>query len=71
MSLKNRARVGTTLAKETAIKMDILTKETRIPKSKLFDEAIRDLYDKYRKRNMVESYDNYEIDEEENKLIIN
>ena len=47
--LTTRKRVTTTLDKELVEKLDKLSKETRIPKSKLFDEAIEDLLKKHKK----------------------
>ena len=41
--LTTRKRITTTLNKELVKKLDELSKETRIPKSKLFDEAVKDL----------------------------
>ncbi|WP_270304761.1 ribbon-helix-helix domain-containing protein [Terrisporobacter petrolearius] len=38
--LKNRIRVSTSIDKELNEKFELLSKETRIPKSKLFDMAI-------------------------------
>lgn len=38
--LKNRIRFSTSLDKELSIKLEELSKSTRIPKSKLLDEAI-------------------------------
>jgi len=48
MSLKNRTKIGTTLSKEINEKLEKLHQATHIPKSKLFDEAIKDLYEKYK-----------------------
>ena len=47
--LTTRKRVTTTLDKELLKKLDELSKETRIPKSKLFDKAIEDLLKKHKK----------------------
>ena len=47
--LTTRKRVTTTLDKELLKRLDELSKETRIPKSKLFDEAIEDLLEKHKK----------------------
>ena len=38
--LKNRIRVSTSIDKELNEKFELLSKETKIPKSKLFDMAI-------------------------------
>lgn len=38
--LKNRIRVSTSIDKELNERFELLSKETRIPKSKLFDMAI-------------------------------
>ncbi|ADL11767.1 ribbon-helix-helix domain-containing protein [Acetohalobium arabaticum] len=48
MSLKNRTKIGTTLDNDVNEKLEKLHQATNIPKSKLFDEAIEDLYKKYR-----------------------
>lgn len=48
MALKNRVRIGTTLEKDINDKLEKLHQATHIPKSKLFDEAIVDLYEKYK-----------------------
>jgi metal-responsive CopG/Arc/MetJ family transcriptional regulator len=45
--LKNRATFSTTLDKKLLIQLDKLSVKTRIPKSKLVDEAIEDLLKKY------------------------
>ena len=47
--LTTRKRITTTLNKELVKKLDELSKETRIPKSKLFDEAVKDLLEKHKK----------------------
>ncbi|MCK8816282.1 ribbon-helix-helix domain-containing protein [Natroniella sulfidigena] len=47
--LTTRKRITTTLDKDLIDKLDNLSKETRIPKSKLFDEAIKDLLEKHKK----------------------
>ncbi|MBO8160612.1 MAG: ribbon-helix-helix domain-containing protein [Thermosipho sp. (in: Bacteria)] len=46
--LKNRVRFSSTLPKELQQKFNELAKETRIPKSKLLEEAIEDLLKKYK-----------------------
>ena len=43
----NRPRVTSSIKKELLERIDLLAKETRIPKSRLFDEAIEDLLKKY------------------------
>jgi len=48
MPLKNRTKIGTTLNNKVNEKLEKLHKATNIPKSKLFDEAIKDLYKKYK-----------------------
>ncbi|MCK8828530.1 ribbon-helix-helix domain-containing protein [Natroniella acetigena] len=48
MALKNRIRIGTTLDNEVNKKLEKLHKATHIPKSKLFDEVIKDSYEKYK-----------------------
>ena len=45
--LKNRAPFSTTVDKKILEKLDKLAVKTRIPKSKLIDEAIQDLLIKY------------------------
>lgn len=47
--LKTRKPLSNAVDIELYIKLDDLSKETRIPKSKLLDEAIKDLLDKYNK----------------------
>ena len=46
--LVNRIKVTTSIDKELNKKIDELSKETRIPKSKLFDEAIELLLKKHK-----------------------
>lgn len=46
----NRVRFTSSLKKELAPAFDQLAKETRIPKSRLLDEAVEDLLKKYEKR---------------------
>jgi predicted transcriptional regulator len=48
MPLINRTKIGTTLDNNINKKLEKLHKATHIPKSKLFDEAIEDLYEKYK-----------------------
>nr|WP_302660413.1 ribbon-helix-helix domain-containing protein [uncultured Clostridium sp.] len=47
--LKNRIRFSTSLDKELSQKLENLSKSTRIPKSKLLDEAIELLLLKHNK----------------------
>jgi len=47
MTLKNRTKVTTTIKNELIDKLDKLNKETRIPKSKLYDEALELLFKKH------------------------
>lgn len=46
--LKNRVRFSTSLDKDLAKRLDDLSTNTRIPKSKLVDEAIEMLLDKHK-----------------------
>ena len=48
--LKNRRRFTSSLKNELVPEFDRLAKETRIPKTRLLDEAIEDLLMKYRER---------------------
>ena len=45
----NRVRFTSSLDKALMPKLDRLSKETRIPKSRLLDEAVEDLLKKYEK----------------------
>ncbi len=47
--LKNRVRFSTSMDIELSKKLEELSKQTRIPKSKLVDEAIEMLVNKYNK----------------------
>lgn len=47
MDLKNRAQFSTSIDKDLKEAMKILSDKTRIPQSKLVDEAIEDLLKKY------------------------
>jgi len=49
--LKNRKRFTSSLRNELVPLFDELSKKTRIPKSKLLDEAIDDLLKKYGPKN--------------------
>ena len=49
--LVNRTRFTTSIANELYSELNELTKQTRIPKSRLMDEAIEDLLKKYAKKN--------------------
>ena len=46
----NRKRFVTSLANELVEPFDKLSKKTRVPKSRLIDEAVEDLLKKYEKR---------------------
>lgn len=46
----NRVRFTSSLDKKLMPRLDQLAKETRIPKSRLLDEAVEDLLKKYEKR---------------------
>lgn len=46
----NRVRFTSSLQKELMPQLDELSKITRVPKSRLLDEAIEDLLKKYEKR---------------------
>ena len=46
----NRVRFTSSLDKALMPKLDRLSKETRIPKSRLLDEAVEDLLKKYEER---------------------
>lgn len=48
--LVNRTRITTSIKNELITEFDELAKKTRIPKSRLFDEAIEDLLKKYEKK---------------------
>lgn len=48
MALKNRTKVTTTIKNELVDKLDKLNEETRIPKSKLYDEALELLFQKHK-----------------------
>ncbi len=48
--LKNRTRFTSSLKNELVPLLEQLSKETRIPKSRLLDEAIEDLLKKYDKQ---------------------
>lgn len=49
LGLKTRIRFSTSLNKDLAKKLEDLSTNTRIPKSKLVDEALELLFDKYNK----------------------
>lgn len=49
--LVNRKKFVSSLANELVEPYDALAKKTRIPKSRLLDEAIEDLLKKYEKKN--------------------
>ena len=46
----HRKRLVTSLANELVKPLDELSKKTRVPKSRLIDEAVEDLLKKYEKR---------------------
>ncbi len=46
--LKNRKRFTSSLKNELVPQFDLLAKKTRIPKSRLLDEAIEDLLKKHK-----------------------
>lgn len=48
--LVNRTRISTSIKNELVTALDKLADQTRIPKSRLLDEAIEDLLKKYEKR---------------------
>ena len=50
----NRVRFTSSLKKEQMPPLDKLAETTRIPKSRLFDEAIEDLLKKYEKRRALD-----------------
>lgn len=47
MALKNRVRIGSAISKDNYNNLKELSNKTRIPISKLFDEAIEDLLKKH------------------------
>ena len=50
--LGNRTRFTSSLKNELLEQFDQLARETRIPKSRLFDEAIEDLLKKYAEKDL-------------------
>lgn len=50
MDLVNRERFGSTVEKELLKEFKQLSKETRIPLSRLLDEALEDLLKKYKEK---------------------
>lgn len=48
--LVNRTRFTSSLKNELVKELDLLAQKTRIPKSRLLDEAVEDLLKKYEKR---------------------
>lgn len=46
----NRVRFTSSIKKELMPQWDKLSEETRIPKSRLLDEAMEDLFKKYEKK---------------------
>ena len=49
-NLVNRTKLISSLAKELVEPFNELSRKTRVPKSRLIDEAIEDLLKKYEKR---------------------
>ncbi len=49
MRLKNRTKISTTLQNDLHEKIGQLSEETRIPQSRLFDEAVELLLEKHKK----------------------
>lgn len=47
--LKKRIRLGVSVDQELAEKIKKLSEQTRIPASRLFDEAIKDLLEKHQR----------------------
>jgi predicted DNA-binding protein len=47
--LKNRTRLSSYIEKELSVKLKQLSEKTRIPMSRLLDEAIEDLIKKHNK----------------------
>lgn len=47
MDLKHRTRITTSIKNELLDAMKKLSDTTRIPQSKLFDEALEDLFEKH------------------------
>ena len=45
--LKNRKRIGTSIDLEVWDNFEKLAEKTKVPKSKLFDEALEDIVKKY------------------------
>ena len=50
VQLVNRTRFTSSMKNELLKEFDVLAQKTRIPKSRLIDEAIEDLLKKYEKR---------------------
>ena len=48
VSLKNRVRIGSAIDKKLYEEIKMISEKTRIPISKLLDEAIEDLVKKYK-----------------------
>ena len=48
MSLKNRVRIGSAIDKKLYEEIKMISEKTRIPISKLLDEAIEDLVKKHK-----------------------
>ena len=49
-ALVNRTRFTSSLKNELARELDLLARETRIPKSRLLDEAVEELLKKHGKK---------------------
>lgn len=50
MALKNRTKLTTTIKNELVEKLDKLSNKTRIPKSKLYDEALELLFEEHKEK---------------------
>jgi metal-responsive CopG/Arc/MetJ family transcriptional regulator len=50
MALKNRVRIGNSIDKKLFEELQELSDKTRIPMSRLLDEAIEDLVKKHQKK---------------------
>ncbi len=53
--LQNRTRLGSAVDKETFEQLRKLSKSTRIPISRLLDEAIEDLLKKFQENSIINS----------------
>ena len=52
--LKNRTKIGSAIDKNLYTKLQELSKETRIPLSRLLDEAIEDLLKKHSQKQPID-----------------